>query len=221
MSIKNLQIIFILFLTSFFSLFLIGNPYISLIVMLGAVFCYIWFFIKPIIYTNFFWGVNALIFGGVCFIGLYNPMLTILLTIKLLLFLLVLSVFINLYYKKLSQVTKISSVLLGFYLLVLFTFLTIIKLYFFHAVSFFALSELKDPIFIENLPSKVFFSLNNYNFPFISNNFLFSMDFANEDQLISFAIQLNRSNETRWMFFYLVQLALLDLGKIHLVLVFF
>ena len=50
-----------LFFVFFYSIFLVGGPYLSLIIILGCFIFYNWYYIRPLINSKFFLGFNIFI----------------------------------------------------------------------------------------------------------------------------------------------------------------
>jgi len=206
-----------LFLSFLISLFLVGGPYLSFIIILGCFIFYNWYYTRPLINSKFFLGFNIFITTIFIFIE-SNFLIIVLFAIKLLLFLLVINTFISLYNKKFVSFIKESFILLGFYLLLLGTYVSIIKIYFLNAISIFA-SAPDSLILFDSTPSKIFLSFKNLHFFNTYQNPLFVIDFSNDSQLSNLAIQFSRFDTTKGLFFYLTQMVILTTGS-HLNLVF-
>ena len=205
-----------LVLAFFSSLFLIGNPYLSLIIILGCFIFYNWYYTRPLINSPFFLGFNAFITTIFIFVK-SNGLIIVLFTIKLLLFLFGINTFISIYNKKMVSFLKESFILLGFYLLLLGIYVSVIKIYFLNAISILAL-EPDSPILFDSAPSKIFLSFKNLHFFNSYQNPLFVLDFSNDSQLSDLTIQLSKFDITKGLFFYLTQMVLLTTGS-HLNLV--
>ena len=127
--------------------------------------------------------------------------------------------FISLYNKKMVSFLKESCILLGFYLLLLAIYVSIVKIYFFDAISILALAP-DSLIFLGGTPSKILLSFKNLHFFYIYQNPLFVLDFSKDSALMSdLVIQFSRFGTTKGLFFYLTQMILLSIGS-HLNLVF-
>ena len=174
-----------LLLFFFMSLFLVGCPYLSLIIILGCFIFYNWYYTRPLINSKFFLGFNIFITTIFIFIE-SNFLIIVLFAIKLLLFLLVINTFISLYNKKIVSFLKESFILLGFYLLLLGIYVSIIKIYFLDAISILALAP-DSSILFDSTPSKIFLSLKNLHFFTNYQNPLFILDFSSDSQLSDFS----------------------------------
>ena len=199
------------------SLFFVGSPYLSLIIILCCFIFYNWYYTRPVINSKFFLGFNIFITTIFIFIE-SNVLIIVLFAIKLLLFLLVINTFINLYNKKFVSFIKDSFILLGFYLLLLGIYVSIIKIYFLNAISIIA-SAPDSLILFDSTPSKIFLSFKNLYFFNSYQNPLFVIDFSNDSQLNNLAIQFSIFDTTKELFFYLTQMVILTTGS-HLNLVF-
>jgi hypothetical protein len=214
MEIKKISCFFLFF---FMSLFFLGNPYFSLIIILGCFILYNWYYTKLTINSKFFLIFNIFIVTILIFIE-SNFLIIILFAIKLLLFLLVLNIFISLYNKKFVSFIKDVFILLGFYLLLLGIYISIIKIYFLDAISILA-SAPDTMVLFEGPPSKIFLSFKNLHFFNDYQNPLFVIDFSNDNQLTNLATQYSKFDTSKELFFYLSQMVILTTGS-HLNLVF-
>jgi hypothetical protein len=91
------------------------------------------------------------------------------------------------------------------------------------ALDFFADKNLNDnSCLLNEAPQSVYWSLKNSTFSSAQSDALFTLGFANDNQLNNFASELGRFKKTRWIFHFLVQMVVFDSSwiKIHLVLVF-
>ena len=212
-------------LLSFFTyLFLIGNPYLSLAIMSISFFCCFWTFFqlfkKNFSVTNFF-VMNILVFI-ILSIFIYssrcnNFMIYFLLALKIVVFLLVISIFLSIYNPKMVYLTKLLLMSLLLFSFFLGIFLCQVKIYFFDALNFFADKNISNyPLLFNEIPTNVYLSFKNYNFLSAPDNVLFILGFSNDNQLNDFAIQLGRFKETKWLFNYLAQMVLLDSSWIHI-----
>ena len=113
---------------------------------------------------------------------------------------------------------KESFILLGFYLLLLGIYVSVIKIYFLDAISILALAP-DSPIIFDSVPSKIFLSFDNLYFFNSYQKPLFVIDFSNDGQLSDLAVQFSKFDTTKGLFFYLTQMILLTTGS-HLALVF-
>jgi hypothetical protein len=211
---KKIGVVSIVF---FFGLCFVGNPYLSLIIILGCFIFYNWYYTRPLINSKFFLGFNAFITTIFIFIE-SNFLILVLFAIKLLLFLLIINTFINLYNKKFVSFLKEAFILLGFYLLLLGIYVSFIKIYFLDTASILALSP-ESPILFDSTPSKIFLSFKNLHFINSSQKPLFVLDFSNDSQLNDLAILFSEFDTSKRLFFYLTQMVLLTTGS-HLNLVF-
>jgi len=214
----------------FTSLFLIGNPYLSWLIMSISCVCCFWTFFQlfqiDFSVTNFF-VINTLAFI-ILSIFIYafrwnNFIIYFLLALKMVVFLLVISIFLSIYNPKMVYLTKLLFMFLLLFSFFLGIFLCQVKIYFFDALNFFADKNIGDyPLLFNEIPTNVYLSFKNYNFLSDPDNVLFILDVSNDGQLNDFAIQLGRFKETKWLFHYLAQMILLDSSWIHfhLVLVF-
>ena len=203
----------------FFGLCFVGNPYLSLMIILACFIFYNWYYTRPLIKSKFFLGFNAFITTIFIFVE-SNFLIIVLFAIKLLLFLLVINTFISLYNKKIVFFLKQVFILLGLYLLLLGIYVSIIKIYFLDSISILALAP-ESPILFDTAPSKIFLSFKNLHFLNSSQKPLFVLDFSNDSQLNDLVIQFSKFDTidtSKRLFFYLTQMVLLTTG-IHLNLV--
>jgi hypothetical protein len=146
-----------------------------------------------------------------------------LLAIKILLFLLVISIFLSIYNPKMVRFTKISFMSLLLSIFSLGLFLGLVKLYFFNASVFFTVNNTPDyPLLLPNPPSNVYLLLKGYDFLNIQSNTLFILDFSSDTKLNDYAVQLGQFKQTKELFHYEFQLLCLDSSwlRLHLALVF-
>ena len=167
-----------LFSALLFSVCLVRNPYLSLLMT----FCWNSFKLlsknlKSILFVTILSFLNIYIFLLVDDFVIYN-----LFAIKVVLVLLIISVFISIYNPKMVYLRKVSLVLLEFYIFLLGLLLYVVKIYFFNAVSFFAVEKVGYPISLDHTPSDVYLTLKNYDFMNIRENSLFVIDFSNDGQ---------------------------------------
>ena len=216
--------------TFFTSLFLIGDPHLALAIMLISFFCYFWTFFQlfkiNFSVTNFF----VITFLAIIILSIFiywsrcnNFMIYFLLALKIVVFLLVISIFLSIYNPKMVYLTKLLFMSLLLFSFFLGIFLCQVKIYFFDALNFFADKNIGNyPLLFNEIPTNVYLSFKNYNFLSAPDNVLFILDFSNDNQLNDFAIQLGRFKETKWLFHYLAQMVLLDSSwiQIHLFLIF-
>ena len=103
---------------------------------------------------------------------------------------------------------KDSLILLGFYLLLVGIYISVIKIYFLNAISI--LASIPDSlILLDTSPSQIFLSFQNLH----KTNPLTVIDFSNDSQLTDLAIQLNKFDSTKGLFFYLTQMVILTSGS--------
>ena len=212
-------------LISFFgALFVIGNPYLSLIIMLVCFVFFCWNFFKLIQINLSFLDIVALTsVAGFLYNISVEFIFFILLAIKITIFLLILSFFLSFFYPKIVKFTKISFMSFLVSILSLGLFLGLVKLYFFNAAVFFTSNHKQDyPLLFSDIPSNVYLSVKNWDFLGIQNNALFVLDFSNDNKLNDFAVQLGQFNQTRHLFRYEFQLLCLDASwfPFHFTLVF-
>jgi len=226
----NMGLYACLVLAFFTSLFLIGNPYLSLTIMSISFVCYFWTFFQ-LFQINFsirnFFLINLL--ASITLTSFIyssrgdNFMIYFLLAVKIIVFLLVISIFLSIYNPKMVYLTKLLFMLLILFSFFMGIFLCQVKICFFDALNFFADKNIDDyPLLFNEIPTNVYLSFKNYNFLSAPDNVLFILDFSNDNQLNDLAVQLGRFKQTKWLFHYLVQMILLDSSWIHfhLVLVF-
>ncbi len=96
-----------LFMCVFSSIFLVGRPYLSLIIILGCFIFYNWYYTRPLFSSIFFISFNAFIITVFIFVE-SNVLIIVLFAIKLLIFLLVIGIFVSLYNKKMVYFLKES-----------------------------------------------------------------------------------------------------------------
>lgn len=221
----NIVGLYAFFVSAFVSsLFLIRDSYLSMAIMLIAFFCFFWTFFHLLklnfCVTNFFF-INMLAFTILSIFRYWFScnccMLYFLFAVKIILFLLVISIFLSIYNPKIVYLTKLLfiSFLLCFFFLGIF--LCQVKIYFFDALNFFADKNIATyPLLFNGIPTQVYLAFKNYNFLNASDNPLFILDFSNDNQLNDFAVQLGRFKETNWLFHYLAQMVLLDSSWIHI-----
>ena len=204
----------ILLFTWVSSLFFIGNPYLSLILMISSFFCYFWTFFQlfqiDLSLKNF--GVMNIFIITILSFYMYvskssSFMIYFLFALKIIVFLFAISIFVTMYNPKKVYLTKYLFLSLLLFFFFLGIFLCLVKFYFLDALNFGTTN---------NVANSVYFSFNNYNFWDVSNNALFSLDFTNDNQLSEFAVQLSKFKETRWLFHYLAQMLFLDSSWLHI-----
>ena len=214
---STLWVTFGLIVSVFISLFLTGDPYLSLIMTSSCFIFYSWYFMRAVIDSKFFLAINIFVVGVFVLIE-FDFILTVLFAVKLILFLLIINTIISVYNIQMSYFIKVSLILLGFYLLCLCVFLSVIKIYFFNNISFFIIDS---PILFETMPTKVFLSFKNWNFLDITKNPSFLLDFSEDSLLNDLAIlPLCPLCKTKWLFYYLSQMILLSANNINLILIF-
>lgn len=212
------------FIVFFFGLFFVGNPYLSLLIMCICSVYFCWNFFR-LIQTNL--SVLEIIAFAIIVSFLYycssTFVLFILLALKIILFLLALSLGVSVFYPKMLRFAEITFMSLLQTIFSLGLFLGVVKIYFFDASVFFTVNHNPEyPILFSNPPSSIYLLLKNHDVFNIQSNALFTLDFSSDTKLTEFAIQLGQSVHTKELFQYEYQLLCLDTSwlDLHLAFVF-